>query len=51
MDVYTATKDDEDDDEVDNDEGVTAAELSGEFRQRGQVAFILNHSSTHLAWK
>lgn len=46
---YDDNKDDEDDD---NDvEGEVRKDWSGEFRQRGHVAFIFSHSSMQVAWK
>lgn len=46
---YDDNKDDEDDDN--DDEGEVRKDWSGEFRQRGHVAFIFSHSSMQVAWK
>jgi hypothetical protein len=49
--VYDDHKDANDKDDDDVDEGVTKADPSGEFRQRGHVPFNFSHSSMQLAWK
>lgn len=48
---YDDHKDATDKDDDDVDEGVTKADPSGEFRQRGHVPFNFSHSSMQLAWK